>query len=374
VIYLDNSATSMPKPRKVKQAMAWAVEHYASPGRGSSRASEQAEELLFSLRQEAAEMFDCDWEQVVLTTSATHGLNIAIKSLVGRGDRVVISGMEHNAVVRPLYAIGAEVHVARSTLFDRKGLLEAFDRLLTVDTRLCVMTHVSNVFGWVLPVEEVAFLCKQRGIPFVLDASQSAGILPVQLRKLEAAFIAFPGHKGLLGPQGTGLLLCGHETKTLLEGGTGSVSREKEMPDFLPDRLEPGTHNMPGAAGLLEGLRYVRKRGLPQIAQEEAALKDYGASLLEKIPEIEVFQGECQTGVLSFRPRTQDCVLFCEKLSKKWDIALRAGLHCAPLAHETAGTLDTGTIRLSVGPMSERWQLKRLAKAVETLINQQEKL
>jgi selenocysteine lyase/cysteine desulfurase len=234
------------------------------------------------------------------------------------------------------------------------------------------MTHVSNVFGWILPVEEVAALCHQRGIPFVLDASQSAGTLPVELKKLNAAFIAFPGHKGLLGPQGTGLLLCGHEAKTLLEGGTGSVSREKEMPDFLPDRLEPGTHNMPGAAGLLAGLRYVRGRGLPKIAQEEMALKDYGAGLLEEIPGVQVFRGTPQTGVLSFRPGTKDCVVFCEKLSKEWDIALRAGLHCAPLAHETAGTLETGTIRVSVGPMSKKSELKRLAGAVETLMRREE--
>jgi cysteine desulfurase family protein len=371
VIYLDNSATSMPKPPEVKRAMAWAVGHLASPGRGSSWASEQAEELLFTLRQEAAELFDCDWDQVVLTTSATHGLNIAIKTLAGRGDRVVISGMEHNAVVRPLYAIGAEVHVARGKLFDRDRLLEEFDQLLTEDTKLCVMTHVSNVFGWILPIEEVASLCGQRGIPFVLDASQSAGTLPVEMKRLGAAFIAFPGHKGLLGPQGTGLLLCGHEAKTLLEGGTGSVSKEKTMPDFLPDRLEPGTHNMPGAAGLLAGLRYVQDRGLARIAQHEIALGDYGAGLLDEIPEVEVFRGADQTGVLSFRPGARDCVVFAEQLAKQWDIALRAGLHCAPLAHETAGTLDTGTIRLSVGPMTKQWHLRKLAEAVKSLMEQQ---
>jgi selenocysteine lyase/cysteine desulfurase len=233
------------------------------------------------------------------------------------------------------------------------------------------MTHVSNVFGWILPMEEVASLCRQRGIPFVLDASQSAGTLPVQMKSLGAAFIAFPGHKGLLGPQGTGVLLCGHEAKTLLEGGTGSVSREKEMPDFLPDRLEPGTHNMPGAAGLLAGLRYVRGRGISQIAQHEIALKDYGAALLEEIPAVEVFRGADQTGVLSFRPGTRDCVVFCEQLAKRWDIALRAGLHCAPLAHETAGTLETGTIRLSVGPMTKPWHLRKLIEAVKSLMEQQ---
>ena len=235
MIYLDNGATSLPKPKSVERGMVWALNHLPSPGRGSSSGADAAAELLFSLRMEAAAQFRCQPEQVVLTTSCTHGLNIAIKSLAGRGDRVVVSCMEHNAVMRPLYAIGADVHVAGRKLFDSHQLLEDLERLLTPDTKLCVMTHVSNVFGWRLPIEEAAELCKKRGIPFVLDAAQSAGCLYINMEELGAAFIAMPGHKGLLGPQGTGLLLCGSDTKTLMEGGTGSISRQMEMPEFLPD-------------------------------------------------------------------------------------------------------------------------------------------
>ena len=190
--YLDHGATSLPKPKSVERAMAWAVNHLPSPGRGSSSGAEAAAELLFSLRMEAAERFDCQPEQVVLTSSCTHGLNIAIRSLVKPGDRVVISCMEHNAVVRPLYALGAQVHVAGKHLFDPEQLLEDLDALLTPDTKACIMTHVSNVFGWQLPVERAAALCRERGIPFVLDAAQSAGCLRISMKKLGAAFLAMP--------------------------------------------------------------------------------------------------------------------------------------------------------------------------------------
>ncbi len=368
--YLDHGATSLPKPKSVERAMAWAVNHLPSPGRGSSSEAEAAAELLFSLRMEAAERFDCQPEQVVLTSSCTHGLNIAIRSLVKPGDRVVISCMEHNAVVRPLYALGAQVHVAGKRLFDPEQLLEDLDALLTPDTKACIMTHVSNVFGWQLPVERAAALCRERGIPFVLDAAQSAGCLRISMKKLGAAFLAMPGHKGLLGPQGTGLLLCNHETEPLLAGGTGSLSRQREMPEFLPDRLEAGTHNMPGAAGLLAGLRAVRQLGEEEILQRERQWMEYTARRLEKLPGLRLFTGPMQTGVLSFVTEDRDCVLFGEQLSERWDIALRSGLHCAPLAHETAGTLETGTIRVSFGPMNRRKDADALVNAVEFMLRE----
>lgn len=370
MIYLDNAATSMPKPKGVIQAMSRAAEQLASPGRGSSKASEGAEQLLYDLRMEAAEQFDCAPEQVVFTTSATHGLNIAIKSLVKAGDRVVVSGMEHNAVMRPLYAVGADVKVARGMLFDHAAFLNDLEQMLTADTKLCIMTHVSNVFGWILPVEEASELCQARGIPFVLDASQSAGILPVKLHAFGAAFIAMPGHKGLLGPQGTGLLLCGHEAKPLIEGGTGSISRSYEMPEFLPDRLEPGTHNMPGAAGLLAGMRYVRRLGLETIRSREQKMKLQLEKELHRFPNIRMYQAENQTGVLSIVPEGVDCVMLAEALGKR-GIAVRAGLHCAPLAHETAGTLETGTLRLSPGPMTTEEEVRQFGHVMNSLMKRQ---
>ena len=184
------------------------------------------------------------------------------------------------------------------------------------------------------------------------------------MEALGAAFIAMPGHKGLLGPQGTGLLLCGHEAVPLMEGGTGSVSRQKEMPEFLPDRLEAGTHNMPGAAGLLEGLRTVRSLGTEEILRRERRLTEETIRRLDAMQGITVFSGAPQSGVVSFVPDGQDPVLFGEALCSWWDLALRCGLHCAPLAHRTAGTLPGGTIRVSFGPMNRMEDVDALIEAV----------
>ena len=261
MIYLDNGATSFRKPPGVYRAVERAMYTCANPGRGGYPAAMEASETVYACREAAAELFHCRPEQVALTTSCTHGLNIAIRSLLGSGDRVVISGYEHNAVTRPLTALKAKVSVAGGPLFDQEAAIRAFDELIVPGVDAVICNHVSNVFGCVQPVGEMAALCAEAGVPFVLDASQSAGILPVRMDELHAAFIAMPGHKGLYGPQGTGVLLCGDGQipRPLLEGGTGSISLSQEMPDFLPDRIEAGTHNMPGIAGLLAGIRFLRR-------------------------------------------------------------------------------------------------------------------
>lgn len=210
-------------------------------------------------------------------------------------------------------------------------------------------------------------MCKDRRIPFVLDASQSAGVLPVSMENLGAAFVAMPGHKALLGPQGTGLLLCGHETKTVLEGGTGSVSRQLEMPDFLPDRLEAGTQNIPGAAGLLAGLHLLRQEGTEVRLAREKQLCAHLEECLQTIPKVRIFTGTNQTGVLSFLVEDVDCILLGEALSRR-GIAQRAGLHCAPLAHETAGTVETGTIRMSPGPENTPEEIQLFHAALEACL------
>jgi selenocysteine lyase/cysteine desulfurase len=233
----------------------------ASPGRGGHAAAMRAAETAFACRQEAAALFHMeDPEQVVFTMNATHGLNIAIADTVTPGMTVLVSGYEHNAVMRPLCALGAKIVEAPTPLFDAKAAL-AFFREHISQAGAVICTHVSNVFGFVLPVEEIAALCRREGVPFILDAAQSAGALDIDFSALGAAFAAMPGHKGLLGPQGTGLLLCRDVPRPLLYGGTGSRSAERDMPPFLPDRLEAGTQNLCGIAGLLEGLRFVRKRG-----------------------------------------------------------------------------------------------------------------
>ena len=357
MIYLDYGATSFKKPKSVIEAVHRTFERCASPGRGGYGPARAAQQVLFDCRNRAAELFNCQPEQVVFTCSATHGLNMAIRTLVKPGDRVVISGFEHNAVVRPLYGLGAKIEVAGRKLFDRADTLEDFERVLKKGVQAAIFTHVSNVFGYILPVQELGDLCRQYGVPFIIDAAQSAGTLPVDFEALGAEFIAMPGHKGLLGPQGTGLLLCRRNPEPLILGGTGSMSQSRAMPDFLPDGAEAGTANVPGIAGLCAGITYITHTGTESILKKEQALVAQTVRGLEK-SGLRVFSGPCQAGVISFCPKG-DCQEFADFLWKH-QIAVRAGLHCAPLAHESAGTLDSGTVRISFGYDSNPSQVGQL--------------
>lgn len=346
MIYLDAAATTLQKPETVRRAVLNAMERCASPGRGGHPPAMQAAEEVYRCRGLAAAMFGARPEQVVFTMNATHALNLAVHSLVRPGDEVVISGFEHNSVWRPLTAAGARIRIAGRRLFDQGDTLRAFETAVTEHTRAVICTHVSNAFGYILPVRKIAELCRARGVPFVLDASQSAGILQISLKELGAAFIAMPGHKGLYGPQGTGILLCGQMPGVLLAGGTGSVSREAEMPEILPDRAEAGTHNVPGICGLAAGLEFVKRRGTAEIFRHECALRAAFCRMLRENEQIRIFSGPAQSGVLSVQLRGEDCEQTALRLGEA-GICVRAGLHCAPLAHESVGTLNTGTVRFS---------------------------
>lgn len=358
MIYLDNGATSFPKPREVSQAVARAMEQGANPGRGGYGAAMEAGNLVLNCREAAGRLFHCKPEQVVLTANCTQGLNIAIGSLVKEGDRVLISGFEHNAVVRPLYARKADLRIAGRRLFQWEEILESFRRELRRGVDAAVFTYVSNVFGYILPVEKLAALCREAGVPFILDAAQAAGSLKVSM-ELGADFIAMPGHKGLLGPQGTGLLLCGQPGKPLLYGGTGSQSRSHEMPQDLPERLEPGTLNVPGAAGLAAGISIVERIGTDAIFRREHTQAEKLSRDLRNLG-FRVFAGEHQAGTVSFQGK-RDCEEIAAYLGKR-GIAVRAGLHCAPLAHESAGTIDQGTVRVSFGHEANDGQRRALVK------------
>lgn len=369
MIYLDSAATTLQKPSCVANAVARAVKTHASPGRGGYPAAQRAAQTAFQCREEAAKLFGLvEPEQVVFTCSATHALNIAVKSVVKPGTTVLVSGYEHNAVTRPLHAIeGVTVKTACAPLFEPEQMVRQFKELLTPDVSAVVCTHVSNVFGYILPIDEIADLCKNKGVPLIVDASQSAGCLPVTPGKWDADFVAMPGHKGLYGPQGTGILLCCVPVQVLMEGGTGSSSLLQTMPDFLPDRLEAGTHNMPGIAGLLEGLRFVRKQGVERIGAQERGLVRCMVRGLERIPGVKVFaprQGNnCQSGVLSFVVDGMDCEEVGERLAQR-GFAVRCGLHCAPFAHRTAGTLDSGTVRASLSVFNTKSEVDRFVRAV----------
>ena len=370
MIYLDCAATSFQKPKAVRAAVFTAITTMTSPGRGGHPPAMLAAETALECRREIAELFNVrELENVAFTMNATHALNIAIQSLVKNGDRVVISGYEHNAVTRPLHAIGADVLVTGSPLFDREAAIKAFYvGLKDADCAIC--THVSNAFGFILPIEKISEMCNDFGVPFIIDASQSAGAMDIDFTALNADYIAMPGHKGLLGPQGTGVLLCKDSASPVLYGGTGSDSICQDMPQYLPDRLEAGTHNIPGIAGLLEGVKYVKKRGISSIARHERRLMLMAAAGLRNIEAVEVFCSDdfsAQSGVLSVRVKGMDCGTAAELLSDAGAF-VRAGLHCAPTAHKTAGTLDTGTVRLSFSPFNTEAEVGRLIAMISKIV------
>ena len=368
MIFLDHAATSLLKPLSVERAVTEAVRSMASPGRGAYQASMLAADTVYRCRETAARLFHVDTpEHVVFTMNATHGLNIAIRSLTSENSRVLISGFEHNAVTRPLHALGAKIRVAGQKLFDPEDTLRSFAAQIA-DCDLVVCNAVSNVFGYRLPLEEIASLCRNKGVPLIVDASQAAGVLDLDFSALGASFMAMPGHKGLLGPQGTGLLLCRETAKPLLFGGSGSESREQSMPDYLPDQLEAGTHNVCGIAGLLAGMEYVLALGTRQILRHEQSLLHLSARILEGT-DCQLFLGddECQTGVLSLRSAGIDCQMLAAALNDR-GICVRSGLHCAPLAHESAGTLETGTLRLSFSPLLDPGSVSRASLILRELL------
>lgn len=370
MIYLDAAATSLQKPSSVGYAMLDALETMASPGRGGHRPAMRAAETVYRCRELAAELFHMERpDHVVFTFNATHALNLAICSLAERGSTVVISGFEHNSVTRPLHALDCAIRVAGRKLFDPEDSIRSFAEALP-GADLAVCTVVSNVFGYILPIGEIAALCKQHSVPLILDASQAAGVLNLDFDSLGAAFMAMPGHKGLLGPQGTGLLLCRSTAKPLLFGGSGSESRLQAMPEDLPDRLEAGTHNVCGIAGLRAGLEAVLSRSTNAIVEKEQALLHIALEELERADcELFTFRGMHQSGVLSLRSPRIDCETLACRLNER-QICVRSGLHCAPLAHESAGTLDTGTLRLSFSPYMRERELRLACKVLAGLLSE----
>ncbi|MDR1693095.1 MAG: aminotransferase class V-fold PLP-dependent enzyme [Oscillospiraceae bacterium] len=368
LIYLDNAATTLHKPPEVGQAVLKAINTCGGAGRGGHEAAQKAAEALFSCREEAASLFRMEGpERVILTSNATHALNIAIKGLAKPGKNVLISGYEHNAVVRPLKSLERlmiKTVTLTTPLFEPEAVLQAFGEALDDSVGLCVCTHMSNVFGFVFPVEKIAALCKERGVPMIVDASQAAGLLPIDGDLYP--YWCMPGHKSLYGPQGTGLLLIppGGSLPPFMEGGTGGDSRSLGMPEYLPDRLEAGTHNAPGAAGLAAGLRFVRKNGY-----------DYADSLLKKAVEtvvgirgIRVYARlSCQKALFSFTVDGKDSETIAAALSER-EIAVRGGLHCAPLAHISAGTDAQGTVRVAFSYTNRPADVTALARALQAIV------
>lgn len=372
-IYLDNAATSWPKPESVYQAVDYFNRRIgASPGRGSHRKTIISGQVLLETRESLAELFNIkDSSRLAFTANATEAINIGLKGLLEPGDHVVISSMEHNAVARPLYAMkdkGVELTVVQCS---PDGTLDPslLEQAITVRTRLVCLLHASNITGTIMPIAEVGRIAHRKGVLFMVDAAQSAGVLPLDVDGQGIDLLAFTGHKGLLGPQGTGGLYIrpGLEIRPLVEGGTGSLSEQVYQPDFMPDRFESGTPNTPGIAGLNAGVKFIKETGLNKIRQHEQELTDILIQGLREIKGV-ILYGHCdskrQTAVVSFNIEGLDCGEVSFLLDQKYGILCRSGLHCAPLAHQTLGTRKRGACRISPGFFNTMEDIHKVIKAV----------
>jgi cysteine desulfurase family protein len=379
-IYLDNAATTYPKPECVYRDIDHTLRHLGvSPGRGSYRLSLEAGRLVLGVRETVAEFFGiADASRVVFTANATEAINIALFGLLRPGDRVVTSTMEHNAVSRPLHALanrGVEVvrvqadYIGQVSPADIRAAASVPGR----KTRMVVLSHCSNVTGTIQPIEEIGPWCRREGILFLVDAAQSAGLLPIDVQDMSIDLLAAPGHKSLMGPPGTGLLYVaqGLQPAPLIFGGTGGNSLSPSMPEELPERLESGTLNTSGLAGLLAGIDYIRQQGLERIHSHKVALLDHLLQGLRALPGVRIYgpaMAERHGGAVSFTVEDLDLAEIGYLLDDTYKICVRTGLHCAADAHRTIGTLPSGTIRVSPGLFNTPADIEALLTALETII------
>jgi len=379
IIYMDNAATSWPKPEGTMKAMA---EYFhsigASPGRSGHRMSLDAGRVVLDARESVSELFGVkNLLRVVFTKNATEALNIAISGLLKPGDHVITSGMEHNSVMRPLRLMekrGVELSIipcASSGEMDPEDV----SRCIKKNTRAIYLTHASNVTGTIMPIAETGKIAREKGVIFCVDAAQTAGVIPIDVEEMFIDVLAFTGHKSLFGPQGTGGLCMAEglekEICPIMTGGTGSRSESEEHPDFLPDRYESGTANVIGIAGLNAGIRFIRSVGIEAIRKKESELAAILMEGLKSIPEVILYgcgDAKKQTAVVSFNISGVDCSGVAMALDEEFNIMSRPGLQCAPAAHSTIGTFSAGTVRLSLGYFLEKDDIQAVLFAVEKLI------
>ena len=371
-IYLDNAATSFPKAPGTADAMfRFLTENGCNVNRSSYETAALAEDVVLDTRHLLCRLFHFPLpSHVIFTPGVTFSLNTILRGLLRLGGHCIVSGFEHNAVMRPLTSLGVSWSVAK---LNPDGHFDNPESLFRPNTQLVVMTHASNVFGNVLPISEIAPLCRKNDVPLVLDCAQTAGHIPLDWKNLDVDALCFPGHKGLLGPQGTGGMLLSpalaKELPPLIEGGTGSVSDRLETPDFMPDKFEAGTPNIPGLWGLHAAAEFLLQTGVDSIAAYEASLTQELIEGLSKIPGISVPKapGVGQVGVVSVVFHRLDMAQAAWQLEQEFGIQTRCGIHCAPLAHQTMGTAPAGTVRFSVGYATTRKEIEAALSAVRAI-------
>lgn len=379
MIYLDNAATTWPKPEGVYQAVVnFMREIGANPGRGGHRASVRAAKIIGDTRKKVSRLFNVkNTQRVIFTSNATHSINLALKGLLQPGDHVIATALEHNSTLRPLFKLlqkGVRVTIIPCS---PQGFIDPalVKKEILPSTRLICLNHASNVLGTLAPVQEVGSIAREKDIIFMLDAAQTAGIYSIDVEEMKIDLMAFPGHKSLLGPQGTGGLFVGERVRldSLFEGGTGSASESFAQPDRLPDKLESGTPNTPGIAGLGAGIDFILQEGMEKIRAHEQELTAYLLQGLKEFKEITVYgpgSVEQQAPLVAFNVKGKDSTDISYMLDKFYDIATRSGLHCAPLVHKALGTLEQGAVRASIGYFNTRGDIDGLLHGLAAIVKE----
>lgn len=373
MIYFDNSATTYPKPKSVYKAAANAIFRYGgNPGRSGHKLSADSGEAIFSSREKLAHLFNADEENCIFTLNCTEALNIAIKGIAKLGGHFVISDLEHNSVARPVHSLMNKQiceYTVAETFYEDDLTYESFRASIQKNTVAVVMTACSNVTGQLLPFEHIAKVCEKRGICFILDVAQAAGNVSIKIGN-GINIICGAGHKGLYGLMGTGFMVTDgkYALNPFSEGGTGSLSSDLNTPDFLPDRFEAGTPNVPGIVSLGAGIDFVEKVGIEKIYNHEVKLKKRFISNLEKYKDIKMYYSENSGTLVSFNIDGTDSQSFSAILNKN-NFALRGGLHCSYLAHKKLGTLNTGTVRFSPSYFNNTDQVDYICKTIIKIKN-----
>lgn len=375
-VYLDNAATSFPKPESVYAA----IDHFnrnvgGNPGRGSHQATRSAGSVVLEAREALAGLFNvADSSRIAFTMNITEAINMALKGILLPGDHVITSSMEHNAVARPLHVLSSLGVEWTQVACSADGSLDPADiaRAIKANTRMICILHASNLTGTIMPIREVGRIARENGIIFMVDSAQTAGVLTLDTEEQNIDILTFTGHKALLGPQGTGGLYLrpGLVIKPLKEGGTGSLSESLVHPDYMPDRLESGTLNTPGIAGLAAGVSFIRDTGLERIRQHELKLAQSLLAGLREIKGVKIYGPEDpmkRVAVIAFNIEDRDCGDISMNLDLRYGIIARSGMHCAPLAHQTIGSFELGACRLSPGFFNTMEDIEYTVKAIHQL-------
>ena len=376
-IYLDNAATSFPKPKEVATAVYdFMVNNGTSSGRGSYKKAMQSDYIVYECRKLIGKLFNFDNpKKVVFTSNVTDSLNIAMRGILKENDHVITSSLEHNAVWRCLKTLERDINIKIDTVeCSKDGITNPQDikKYIKKDTALIVFTQASNVLGTIQPIREIGAIAREHNIPFLVDSAQSAGAMKIDVKEDNIDILAFTGHKSLLGPMGTGGLIINTDIdiKPLKAGGTGGDSAYEYQPDYYPNHLETGTSNVSGIAGLREAIKFLNKEGIENIHNKEKELTKYALQRLETVKDIEIYgPKDCEKmlSVISFNIKDKRPEDVGSILDQKYDIMLRAGLHCAPTAHSVIGTKERGTLRIGLGYFNEKEDIDKLVEALNNL-------